>query len=72
MQGNLGGCKMRLIDADMLELTYRRMKDDGITGGFASTTYNEMLKALMDAPSLSPDVKDFMIRPDLTYDFQAK
>lgn len=63
---------MRLIDADMLELTYRRMKDDGITGGFASTTYNEMLKALMDAPSLSADVKDFMIRPDLTYDFPAK
>lgn len=63
---------MRLIDADMLELTYRRMKDKGITGGFASTTYDEMLKALMDAPSISPDVKDFMIRPDLTYDFQAK
>ena len=61
---------MRLIDADMHELTYRRMKDEGIIGGFASTTYDEMLKALMDAPSLSPDVKDFMIRPDLTYDFQ--
>lgn len=63
---------MRPIDADMLELTYRRMKDNGITGGFASTTYSEMLKALMDAPSLSPDVKNIMIRPDLTYDFQTK
>lgn len=63
---------MRPIDADMLELTYRRMKDNGITDGFASTTYSEMLKALMDAPSLSPDVKDIMTRPDLTYDFQTK
>lgn len=64
---------MKLIDGDMLELAYRRMNDDEkLSQKFGKTVYLTMLKALMDAPCISDDVNDLMIRPDSIYDFPVK
>ena len=64
---------MKLIDGDMLELTYRRMNDGNkLSQNFGQTVYLTMLKALMDAPCISDDVNDLMIRPDSIYDFPVK
>lgn len=64
---------MKLIDGDMLELAYRRMNDDNkLSRMFGQTVYLTMLKALMDAPRISDDVNDLMIRPDSIYNFPVK
>lgn len=50
---------MKLIDGDMLELTYRRMNDDEeLSQKSGQIVYLTMLKALMDAPRISDDVND--------------
>nr|DAH43715.1 MAG TPA: hypothetical protein [Caudoviricetes sp.] len=64
---------MKLIDGDMLELAYRRINDDeGLSQKSGQTVYLTMLKALMDAPRISDNVNDLMIRPDSKYDFPVK
>lgn len=64
---------MKLIDGDMLELAYRRMNDnEGLSQKFGRTVYLTMLKVLMDAPCISDNVNDLIIRPDSIYDFPVK